>query len=284
MTILVTGARGMIGSALVKELLARGYTVIGVGRSGEEQREGSFQFYPLDLCELESLRAFFASHSIDRVIHLAALAHRDGLRDLSWESYKRANVDAARNVFSCAGSRPVLFISTIDVYGFYDGGQPLGPETPPAPVSDYGKSKALAERECQLLPHYDIFRLSPVYTPDNKRDIQKRYYLKYPNLAYCVGKGSSFEVLDIDRAVKAMADWCGAQPDNTVHILKDPALLWTPDSIRAEKAAGRARIVLHVPAWCVSTGTAVLTALLGRNEKTYLLNKLVHPLRTKEET
>ena len=36
MTILVTGARGMIGSVLVKELLAGGYDVIGIGRSGEE--------------------------------------------------------------------------------------------------------------------------------------------------------------------------------------------------------------------------------------------------------
>jgi len=280
MTILVTGARGMIGSCLVRELLSRGYTVVGVGRSGEEIQVENYRFYRLDLSEREKLRALIESEKVERIIHLAALAHREGLADLSWEAYKKANVDCSKNVFQAAGERPVLFISTIDVYGFYDGGRPVNGETPVSPVSDYGKSKALAERECQLLRHYDIFRLCPVYTPANKRDIQKRYYLRYPILAYRVGRGKEFEVLDVKRAAEAMADWCAQEPRNSTRIIKDPTLLWTPDAIRAEKAAGRARLVLPVPELCVNVGYAVLKAVLGENEKTYLLNKLVHPLRT----
>jgi hypothetical protein len=77
-----------------------------------------------------------------------------------------------------------------------------------------------------------------------------------------------------------MADWCAQEPRNSTRIIKDPTLLWTPDAIRAEKAAGRARLVLPVPELCVNVGYAVLKAVLGENEKTYLLNKLVHPLRT----
>ena len=280
MTILVTGARGMIGSTLVKELLARGYSVIGVGRSGEETAEGGYRFIRADLGDRERVLEIVEAGGVDRIIHLAALAHREGQEDLSWERYKRENVDCAKNVFSCASERPVLLISTIDVYGFYRGGVPVNSETPVAPVSDYGKSKALAERECELLHHYDIFRLCPVYTAENKRDIQKRYYLKYPALAYQVGRGTQFEVLDVNRAVKAMADWCAAEPTNGIRIIKDPELLWTPDSIKAERAAGRARLVLHVPAWCVSVGYRALEAVLGENEKTYLINKLAHPLRT----
>ena len=280
MTILVTGARGMIGSALVKELLARDYRVIGVGRSGEETAQGDYRFFRADLSDRERLREIVESEKVDRIIHLAALAHRDGMENLTWERYKRDNVDSAKNVFTCASDRPVLFISTIDVYGFYRGGHPVNALTPVAPVSDYGKSKALAERECQLLQFYDIFRLCPVYTPENKRDIQKRYYLKYPALAYQVGRGTAFEVLSIERAVKAMADWCASECTNSIRILKDPDLLWTPDMIKAEKKAGRAKLVLHVPAWCVDIGSRVLEAVLGENEKTYLINKLAHPLRT----
>ena len=280
MTILVTGARGMIGSALVKELLARDYQVIGIGRSGEETVRDNCRFIRADLADRERLREIVESEKVDRIIHLAALAHRDGMENLTWERYRRDNVDSANNVFSCAFERPMLFISTIDVYGFYRGGHPVSTSTPVAPVSDYGKSKALAERECQLLRHYDIFRLCPVYTPENKRDIQKRYYLKYPALAYQVGRGTAFEVLSIERAVKAMADWCASECTNSIRILKDPDLLWTPDMIKAEKKAGRAKLVLHVPAWCVDIGSRVLEAALGQNEKTYLINKLAHPLRT----
>ena len=280
MTILVTGARGMIGSALVKELLARDYQVIGIGRSGEETVQDNCRFIRADLADRERLHEIVESEKVDRIIHLAALAHRDGMENLTWERYKRDNVDSAKNVFSCAFERPMLFISTIDVYGFYRGGYPVSTLTPVAPVSDYGKSKALAERECQLLHHYDIFRLCPVYTPENKRDIQKRYYLKYPALAYQVGRGTAFEVLSIERAVKAMADWCASECTNSIRILKDPDLLWTPDMIKAEKKAGRAKLVLHVPTWCVDIGSRVLEAALGQNEKTYLINKLAHPLRT----
>ena len=270
----------MIGSALVKELLARDYRVIGIGRSGDETVQDNYRFLRADLADRERLEEIVESEKVDRIIHLAALAHRDGMEDLSWERYKRDNVDSARNVFACAFGRPVLYISTIDVYGFYRGGRPVTAETPAAPVSDYGKSKALAERECQLLRHYDIFRLCPVYTPENKRDIQKRYYLRYPALAYQVGRGTAFEVLSIERAVKAMADWCASEPANSIRIIKDPELLWTPDYIKAEKEAGRAKLVLRVPAWCVDIGSRVLEAVLGENEKTYLINKLAHPLRT----
>lgn len=280
MTILVTGARGMIGSALVKELLAEGWRVIGVGRSGEETEQGNYRFIRADLADREKLRGIMESEQVDRIIHLAALAHRDGMKDLTWAQYKRDNVDCAKNVFACASERPVLFISTIDVYGFYRGGHPVSAETPVAPVSDYGKSKALAERECQLLHRYDIFRFCPVYTPENKRDIQKRYYLKYPSLAYQVGRGTAFEVLSIAHAVKAMKDWCASEPTNGIRIIKDPELLWTPDTIKTERKAGRAKLVLHVPAWCVDVGSRVLEAAMGENEKTYLINKLAHPLRT----
>ena len=49
---------------------------------------------------------------------------------------------------------------------------------------------------------------------------------------------------------------------------------------RSEKEAGRAGTVLWLPRWLVRAGYAVLRGVLGENEKTYLLNKAVHPLET----
>ena len=280
MTILVTGSRGMIGSQLVRGLLAAGHVVVGVNRQADAFRAENYISYQADLDDEAKLRQIADTHRVDRFIHLAALAHRDGQTDLSWARYYHINVECAQHVFEAAGDRPVLYISTVDVVGFYDGKTPVGPDCALHPVSNYGKSKAMAEAACRKLPSYSIFRLSPVYTDTVKRDIQKRYYLKYPNIAYRIGKGQGYEILHIDRAVQAMVSWCEERPANDIRFLKDPDMMWTPDYLRAEKAAGRAKFVLPVPRWMVDCGYGVLKTLLGENEKTYLLNKAVHPLRT----
>jgi nucleoside-diphosphate-sugar epimerase len=281
MTILVTGAKGMIGSQLVKGLLDTGHVVIGVDRTGDETCGSNYYHYKADLADKERLQKIADSNKVERFIHLAALAHTLNEDDLSWERYKHINVDCAKNVFEVAGDRPVLLISTVDVFGFYDGKEPVSGETAIHPVSNYGKSKAMAEEECKKLKHYSIFRFSPVYTDTIKRDIQKRYYLKYPNIAYQVGKGTAYEVLNINRAVAEMVNWCSQETHNDIRIIKDEKALWTPDYIKAEKAEGRAKTVLRFPQWMVNCGYVVLKGILGENEKTYLLNKAVHPLRSK---
>ena len=281
MTILVTGAKGMIGSQLVKGLLDAGHVVIGVDRTGNKTCGGDYYHYKIDLADKERLQTIADSNKVDRFIHLAALAHTEDEPDLSWERYKYVNVDCAKNVFEVAGDRPVLFISTVDVFGFYDGKKPVDGSTPIHPVSNYGKSKALAEEECKKLEHYTIFRFSPVYTDEIKRDIQKRYYLKYPDIAYQIGKGSSFEILNVKKTIKVMIDWCGEETHNDIRIIKDEEPMWTPDYIKAEKEAGRANMVLWFPRWMVNCGYGVFRRILGESEKTYLLNKVVHPLRSK---
>jgi nucleoside-diphosphate-sugar epimerase len=65
--------------------------------------------------------------------------------DTSWEAFKKVNVDCAENVFeACAKNNvPVLFISTVDAIGMVKG--LIKPDTELNPISNYGKSKALAE-------------------------------------------------------------------------------------------------------------------------------------------
>lgn len=270
----------MIGSLLVEELLAAGYTVVGADLSGEETYKENYEQYKVDLADKERLQSIVNSSRVDRIIHLAALAHTEGEPDLSWDRYRHINVECAKNVFEAAGDRPVLFISTIDVYGFNDGKKPVDGDSPINPVSNYGKSKAMAEDECKKLRYFSIFRFSPVYTDEIKRDIQKRYYLKYPNVAYQIGAGSEYEILNVKKAIKAMVDWCGVKPKNDVTIIKDEKTMWTPDYIKSEKENGRAKVVLRFPRWFINCAYIVLKGIFGKNEKTYLLNKAVHPLRS----
>lgn len=281
MKILVTGSAGMIGSYVVKDLIAKGHTIVGLDRRESDWRDENLKQVVLDLADKKALNLLFEQEKLDRCIHLAALAHFAGENDLSFERFKFVNVTCAENVFmSCAGYKvPVLFISTVDAIGMVKG--LITPETELNPISNYGKSKAMAEgRLKELCQKWNIYRFSPVYTKTQKRDIEKRYYLKYPNWAYKIGKGEKFEVLEMSGAVKAMVDWVEKDVDNTIHIIKDAELMDVNTLIRREKAEGRARHVLVFPRWMVRCGYYCIKAVFGKSNKTYLVFKALWPFRT----
>ncbi|MFZ7942414.1 MULTISPECIES: NAD-dependent epimerase [Bacillaceae] len=87
MTILVTGAAGFIGFHLAKQLLAKGYQVIGIDNLNDYydvslkkdrlkiiEKHPKFEFYKIDLTERNKINQLFVDQSIHRVIHLAAQA------------------------------------------------------------------------------------------------------------------------------------------------------------------------------------------------------------------
>lgn len=281
MKILITGSAGMIGSYVVKELIAKGHTIVGLDRRESDWKHENFIQVALDLADKKALNDVFENENVDRCIHLAALAHFAGENDLSFERFKFVNVTCAENVFeACADhSVPVLFISTVDAIGMVKGR--ITPETELNPISNYGKSKAMAEgRLREICRKWNIYRFSPVYTKTQKRDIEKRYYLKYPNLAYKIGSGEKFEVLEMSGAVKSMVDWVDKEVDNSIHIIKDTELLDVNTLIQREKAEGRAKYVLWLPRWMVVCGFYCVRLLFGRSNITYLVFKALWPFRT----
>lgn len=283
MNILVTGSAGMIGGYVVKGLIEKGHTVIGVDRRVSDSNLKGFSQIVLDLSSKDGVMQLFEDKKIDRCIHLAALAHTAGVKDVSWEAFKKVNVDCAVNLFkACAKFNvPVLFISTVDAIGMVKG--LITPETELNPISNYGKSKAMAEgRLKEICSMWNIYRFSPVYTEDVKRDIQKRYYLKYPNWAYLIGGGQQFEVLNVSLAVKSMVDWVDFPVDNTIHIIKDEELLDSAKVIAEECAEGRAKHLIRLPRWLVVCGYGLIRLVFGRSNKTYLVFKALWPFRTSE--
>ena len=281
MNILVTGSAGMIGSYVIKGLIDKGHKVIGVDRIAKDINLPGLSQIILDLSSKEGIMQLFDDKQIDRVVHLAALAHTKGVADTSWEAFKMVNVDCAVNLFEvCAKHNvPVLFISTVDAIGMVKG--LITPDTKLNPISNYGKSKALAEsRLKEICTKWNIYRFSPVYTPEVKRDIEKRYYLKYPNWAYKIGKGGKFEVLNVTGAVATMVEWVDKKVDNSIHVIKDTEMLDVNNLIKAEKAAGRAKHVLWFPKWMVKCGYYMIRLVFGKSNKTYLVFKALWPFRT----
>ncbi|WP_155992989.1 MULTISPECIES: NAD(P)-dependent oxidoreductase [unclassified Bacteroides] len=281
MIILVTGSAGMIGGYVVKGLIEKGHTVIGVDRVKPKVKFPGLTSVILDLSSKDDVMRVFSENKIDRCIHLAALAHTAGVKDVTWEAFKKVNVDMAENVFEACAKYdvPVLFISTVDAIGMVKG--LITPDTELNPVSNYGKSKALAEgRLKEICKIWNIYRFSPVYTQDVKRDIEKRYYLKYPNFAYLIGGGQQFEVLDVTKAVASMVDWVDKKVDNTIHFIKDDELLDSAKVIAEESAEGRAKNVFRIPRWMVVCGYYCIKLVFGKSNKTYLVFKALWPFRT----
>lgn len=282
--ILITGSAGMIGSYVVKDLLEKGLSVVGVDRRESDFKHENYKQVVLDLSDKKALNLLFEKEKVDRCIHLAALAHFAGENDLSLEHFMFVNVTCAENVFGACTSYnvPVLFISTVDAIGIVKG--LITPDTELNPISNYGKSKAMAEQRLKnICSKWNIYRFSPVYTSSQKRDIEKRYYLKSPNWAYMIGSGGQFEVLEMSGAVKAMVDWVDKEVDNTIHIIKDKALLDINKLIAEEKADGKAKHVIWIPRWMVVCGYYCIKAVFGKSNKTYLVFKALWPFRTSEQ-
>lgn len=142
--LLLTGARGFIGSYFQKEY-AHKYTI------------QTFSFLKDDI---ETLHV----KDIEAVIHLSALVHQMGAA--SEEAYERVNVEQTVQLARKAkgsGAKQFIFMSTVKVYG-EESDVAYTEASPCHPKDAYGRSKLKAEQELQALADED-FTVSIIRTP-----------------------------------------------------------------------------------------------------------------------
>lgn len=144
MKILVTGSRGLLGSAVAQEVIARGHECIVVQRNPSGVR-GATEFLD-DLANPQHSDRWI--DGVDAVIHLAAKVGIVGTRS----EFESVNIDATRNLLSLAKSRGVrnfVFASSPSVA---HTGKPLvgvgaTPAQPDHVRGFYSQTKAVAELE-----------------------------------------------------------------------------------------------------------------------------------------
>lgn len=143
--VLVTGARGFIGAALVEELKRTGAVVVGSDLASGEPATADFQ--PCDITDQGQVDALVDGEEFDTILHCGAVSGPMVMADQPLEIW-RINALGTAHLLEAARRHRVgrfLLCSTSSVYGAMQGAT-IDEDTPPDPDTIYGASKVAAEQ------------------------------------------------------------------------------------------------------------------------------------------
>ncbi len=160
MRVLVTGGRGLIGEATVRELTRRGHEVTSFQRHHADHPDAVRQVLG-DVTDPAAVTAAMSGQ--EAVVHSAAVVDMFG----EWDAFERVNVGGTRTVLdaaSAAGVERFVLISSPSVahYGSPLVGADAGDADPSRTRGHYSTSKAMAERLVLSTPaHMSVLALRP---------------------------------------------------------------------------------------------------------------------------
>ncbi|MDD3252734.1 MAG: dTDP-4-dehydrorhamnose reductase [Lachnospiraceae bacterium] len=161
MKILVTGAKGQLGTDLMNELAKRGLTGIGVDVD------------EMDITDAAACRRVISQSGADAVIHCAAYTAVDAAED-QVELCRKINGEGTRNVAQACHDvdMKMMYISTDYVFDG-EGTRPWEPDDERAPLNVYGQTKYEGELAVEeLIEKYFTVRIAWVFGVGGKNFIK----------------------------------------------------------------------------------------------------------------
>jgi UDP-glucose 4-epimerase len=262
--VLVTGATGFVGRALVSHLLLHSHKVRSVVRRrfGEALPRGDV-FAVGNLTD--SIDWSAALQGVDVIVHVAARtqALRSQTQEGAMAEFRAVNVAATVALAAqalAAGVRRFVFISSIKVLGESSPlGHPLGAESPYAPEDAYAISKMEAEQGLLELLNGSSMELVIVRPPlvfgpgmqSNFGALMGAVKRRFPMPFASIDNRRSF--ISIDNLVDFIRV-CIAHPKASAQIwlVSDEEVLSTPELVRRMAAA------LNVHAWLLPFPASLL--------------------------
>ena len=188
---MVTGGAGFIGNFCIEKLLLRGDTVICVDNFNNDYspdqklsnikrfiEQKKFYLYNLDITDQNAMIRIFATHKIDKILHLAARAGvRTSLQQPVW--FVRDNLGGTAVLLELArqsGIKHFVMASSSSVYG----GRTKIPFSETDPVDEPFSPYAMTKRACELMAYnYNhicgmkiaCLRYFTVYGPRNRPEM-----------------------------------------------------------------------------------------------------------------
>jgi UDP-glucose 4-epimerase len=147
-SMLITGGRGFIGRAVVRELRRTGSALVSLDQSpAPTTRQSDPEEISLDITDAAQLRGIFASRDVSGIVHLAAILPTAAQSDP--ERATRVNIGGSLNLLEMAGQfgvRRFIFGSSLSVYGSRAANCRVSEEDRPAPEDLYGAAKNYVEQ------------------------------------------------------------------------------------------------------------------------------------------
>lgn len=175
MNLLVTGARGFVGRALIPKLAAIGHAGIATGRSKPDRLPPGWQGVSRDDCLAGTVPLDVAPAGL---VHLEVKQHVPRPTAADVADFEAVNVTGTRSWLDWAAQRGIprfVFLSSIKAVAAGNG--PQWEDAPPERTAPYGRSKAVAEQAVRDWAAADagrtavILRPAPVYGPGNEANL-----------------------------------------------------------------------------------------------------------------
>lgn len=146
--ILVTGANGLLGQTIIRQLLEKKYEVIATGR-GDDRAQVSpsapTYYKSIDITDGPAIEQFIIEQKPSVIVHAAAMTQVDQCELHKQECYN-INVTATRFIIDAAKAVGARFIFVSTDFIFDGTGGPYKEDDEPAPVNYYGSTKMVAEK------------------------------------------------------------------------------------------------------------------------------------------
>lgn len=236
MKIIVTGAKGQLGTDVVSELIARGEDVVPV------------DIDELDITDKQKTEDFFLAEKPDGVIHCAAFTNVD-LAETEREKCRAVNVNGTENVASACkkcGAK-MIYISTDYVFGG-EGEEPFETDAPAAPCNYYGETKY--EGECAvraLLDNYFIVRISWVFGENGKNFVKTMLRLAQTRdeiTVVCDQTGSPTYTPDL---AVLLCDMIKTDKYGTYHATNEGCCSWAEFAAAIMELSGSGTKIIPIP-------------------------------------
>ena len=268
--LLITGATGFVGTAVVARLAREGAETLACVRCNDASMPNGVHTVQVgDLTANTDWSSALAGVSV--LVHTAARVHvMDDTAADPLTEFRRVNVQGTLHLArqaAAAGVKRFVFVSSVKVNGEATlSGQPFTADVVPAPLDPYGVSKMEAEQGLRRIAaktsmEVVIIRPPLVYGPGVKANfaaLMRAVQSGWPLPLGAVHNQRSLVALDnlVDFIVTSLSH---PQAANQTFLVSDGHDLSTTELVRGmSQAAGVPARLLPVPVWALQAGASLL--------------------------